>query len=509
MDGLYLGIDLGTSATKAVLVRTDGRVVARSIAAHSDTRTGGTGLVDPRPWKRSLVRACRDLGPARAEITALSMAVHSPVALLLDGEGAPLGPGVTWQHPQLAERCASVAGLRTAAEDRLIANPTLPATTMALAWPLATRERPDLADRAVTLGFVGTWLGQFLTGKAALDPTQASYTGLMATTDGSHRWLADLAQRYDVPHSVLPKILPCLAALGSLRESAARTLEIPAGVPVVVGAADTAAAAYVLGLEEGGRPLYTVGTTHVITTCERSPDRSGDMLARSHVVPKRWLRHGATNGGDALALGARLLGYGRGGDAVRRLTGTAVRATRQEAESAPVFIPHVTTERAPLWLKEPRTALIGLGPTTSDESAAWGMTEGVIFASRIILEMCTAGRSETTTPVFLTGNFDAGDAFPHIVADVLDRPVDLVNESHLPALGAAAMAAAATNGACLPAPATRRIEPRGPWRSTVARRWQLFARQWSSTVGRPFPAEVTNLAPRGRSTRDLTTECLA
>src|SRR3954454_1109887 len=320
MDDLYLGIDLGTSATKAVLVDGAGRVVARSSAAHADSRSAGPGRVDPGPWGRSLTEACAALGPAVAGVTAVCAAVHSPVALFLDSDGVPVGPGIGWEDSQLGGCCASAGAARAPrrpaacpprgarpppAEAALVANRTLPATTMALAWSVAAGADPGLADRCMRLGLVGTWLGQFLTGRAALDPTQASYIGLMASTDGSHRWLADLAERYGIPTALLPEVLPSLSVLGSLTASASTVLGVPAGVPVVVGAADTASAAYLLGIRDGGAPLYTVGTTHVITTCRTTPDPEPIALARSHVVPRQWLSDGATNGGDALALGAR------------------------------------------------------------------------------------------------------------------------------------------------------------------------------------------------------------
>jgi xylulokinase len=505
-DRLYLGIDLGTSATKAVLADPAGRVVARGSASHPDTRTLGPGRVDPAPWQRSVVEACAALGPARARAVAVGLAMHAPVALFLDANGLPLGPGVGWDHPELAAHCADAGRLRTRAEAELVGNQAFPATTMAMAWPVALRERPDLADRCATFGFVGTWLGQFLTGRPVLDPTQASYAGLMASTDGSQRWLDDLAVRLGVPRNLLPEIRPSLSVLGELTEPAGGLLGVPPGIPVAVGGADTAAAAYLLDLDEDGRALYTVGTTHVITTGRRAPDPMPAAISRAHIVPGRWLSHGATNGGDALALGARLLGHG-GGDAVRSMIAAAGAARRDEVEDAPVFIPHVTAERGPLWLERPRSAIIGLLPTTGAAAAAWGMTEGVVFASRLVLEMVSADLPATdqadlpvTDPagrsVLLTGNFGVDGALSQLVADLLGRPVDLVVESHLPAVGAAAIAVAATQGGRLPAPPVTRIMPRPEWAPTVARRWQRFAREWSVTVGRPFPVACGRRAVR-------------
>jgi xylulokinase len=509
MDDLYLGIDLGTSATKAVLVEGGGRVVARGAASHSDTRTVGPGRVDPAPWVRSLAEACAALGPATARVTAVSAAVHSPVALFLDSDGAALAPGMSWEHPQLARHCTSAGALRTPAEADLVGNRTLPATAMALAWTVFAEEDPELAARCTKFGLVGTWLGQLLAGRAVLDPTQAAFVGLMASTDGTHRWLGELAERYGVPPELLPEVLPSLTVLGALTDKASTLLGVPSGVPVAVGSADTASAAYLLGLQEGGAPLYTVGTTHVITTCSRTPDPSPIALARSHVIPGQWLSHGASNGGDALAMGANLLGYGTSRDAVHRMTVAAGQAQPQDVEDAPVFIPHVAAERGPLWLASPRTALVGLLPGTSPYAAAWGAVEGTAFAARLILEVCTAGQLAEEAPVLLTGNFGAEEVFPQIVADVLARPVELVTESHLPAMGAAAMAAAATRGKPLPPPTARRIEPRPGWGPTIARRWHRFARQWSATVGRPFPVALPDSGESPTDPSDLFDACHA
>ncbi|AIJ24748.1 xylulokinase [Amycolatopsis methanolica] len=489
-DGLYLGVDLGTSATKAILVDGNGRVAARSKASHGDTRRAGTGEVDPGPWLRSLTEACRALGPATEQVRAVGTAVHSPVALFLDAAGEPIGPGIGWDHPALPPRCSSAVRMRTAAEAQLVANRPQPATTMALAWPVAAKENPLVAEKCTTLGLVGTWLGRLLTGRVALDPTQASYLGLMALTDGSHRWLPGLAERMGIPLSLLPEVKPSLEVLGRLTGPAAALLGVPAGVPVVVGAADTAAAAYFLGLEENGPPLYTVGTTHVITTCSASPDAFPVALTRSHVLPSRWLTHGAINGGDALAMGARLLGHGRSGDAVARLTADAGRATPDKIVDAPVFIPHVVPERGPLWLERPRTALQGLVPGTESRAAAWGVVEGVVFAARLVMEICVTGNLPPSTPIILTGHFGPSDPFPQIVADAFCRPVDLVEESHLPAMGAAGMAAVASGHPPVSAPAARRVLPRPEWMGVIGRRWRRFAEHWTAVVGRPFPVPV-------------------
>jgi xylulokinase len=482
---MYLGIDLGTSASKAVLVDRAGRVLSRSRAPHTDSRSHSPGRVDVRAWERSVREACHRLDTTG--VTAVGLAVHGPAVVLLDAEGRPLGSGVCWDHPALPELCEQLESRLTDGERALIGNRVSPSTFTALAWRFFVKHEPELAERAHTLGLVGTWLGQLLTGQVGLDPTQAAYTGMFASTDGTWAWLADVAEKAGVPQEVLPPIRPSLSVLGPLLPRAADDLGLPAGVPVVVGAGDTAAAAYMLGVREGGPPLYTVGTTHVITRCTTAADPAPDVIQRAHVLPGHWLWHGAVNGGDALAVAARVLGYGESGDAVRDMVDDAGRATPAQAAKAPVFIPHVSPERGPLWLERPHTALVGLVSATDARSAAWGAVEGVAFTARMILETC-AGTS--TTPPVMTGTFGADPVYPQIVADVLGTAVDLVDESHLPAMGAAALAAATVDGVSATVPPARRVSPREGWHQTVHDRWLLFRDTWERLLSRPFPPRL-------------------
>ncbi|GAA2404114.1 FGGY-family carbohydrate kinase [Actinomadura vinacea] len=476
---IYLGIDLGTSATKTVLTDAAGRVLARGRATHRKTPAGGR--VDTGSWADSVREACLDLGGAAARATAVGLAVHCPVAVLMDRDGTATAPGLCWDHdalPALMERYNEVRANGLAER---VGNVAHPSTSMGLAWRFFAEHEPDSARRASTLGFVGTWLGRLLTGRDALDPTQASYSGLFGTTDREGDWLDAMLDGTGVPRAALPPIRPSLSELGPLLPGPAEALGLRAGIPVVVGAADTAAAAYLIGLDEGRGPLYTVGTTHVITRSTAVPDPAPRALQRADVRPGRWLWHAATNGGIALAAAARLLGHG---DAVEKMIDLAGAATPRQAAAAPVFVPHTTPERAPFWFDRPRTALVGHLPDTDPCSAAWGCVEGVAFAARLMLSMTEpdgAGGpgSAGGGRLFLAGSFGAEAAYARMVADLFGREVDLINESCLPAMGAAAIAARTVDGVPPAPPPSVRLVPR-PDRAPLARsRWNTFTEVWS------------------------------
>jgi len=478
----YLGIDVGTSATKAVVIDSGGAVLARSRVCHPTARDCGTGRADPAAWRASVTAAVRDLGPHLTAVRAVGLDTHCPTALLLDASGHPLAAGVTWDHPGLAEPTDQLIAALDPDERQLVGNHLMPATAMGAAYRLLHTIEPEAAAAAETFGLAGTWLGQWLTGERAIDPTQASYTGLMASTDGSCRWLHPVLDRLGIVPRHLPPIRPSLSVLGKLRPTAAAALDLPQGIPVLVGSGDTPAASYALGSRPGGRPLLIMGTTHVVSNTLESPDPRAKALQRVDVRVGHWLINGVINGGDALADGAQRLGYGQGDSAVAGLVGAAFRAGLDDAAAAPVFIPHTRPERGPLWFSEPRTALLGVGLDIAAPASARGVVEGVLFADRMIIESCVGADQRT---LYVSGAFGNQPELPQLLADVLDREILLVNESHLPAVGAAAMCAEVLDGHITAPPQVRPVAARPEWRDTLAERWQQYRQVWSGVTGVP------------------------
>lgn len=476
----YLGIDVGTSATKAVILASDGTVVARSRVPHPAARGAGPGRADPSAWRTSITAAVRELAPHSAGVRGVGMDTHCPTALLLDACGEPLVPGITWDHPGLAEPTEQLIAALSSDHRRLLGNHLMPATAMGAAYGLLQTIESQATAAATTFGFAGTWLGQWLTGERAIDPTQASYSGLMASTDGSCNWLTDVVQQLNIPSEQLPPVRPSLSILGPLLVTAAATLGLPEGIPVLVGSGDTPAASYALGTAPGGCPLLIMGTTHVVSNALAVPDARAKALQRVDVRADRWLINGVINGGDALAEGAARLGYGQGDIAVEALVSTAFRTRADQMSEAPVFIPHTRPERGPLWFAEARTALLGDIPDPAAPSAARGVVEGVLFADRMIIESCIGAQQRT---LYVSGAFGFEPEMPQLLADALDRDILVVDESHLPAIGAAAMCVEVLEGSVVAPPRARLVQPRKEWRAIVAERWLRYRQIWSRVTG--------------------------
>jgi xylulokinase len=482
----YLGIDLGTSATKTVLIDETGTVLARGRFPHLTSRAGHPGRVEVLSWVTSIGEAVRQLGGIRQSATAIGLSVHCPTLIALDASGKPVTDGLTWDHEQFPEYIRRADELRTTEERAAAGNRTSPATFVAAGWPLLCDLEPEATQQTHKIGLVGTWLGAELTGEFALDPTQASYTGIFGTTREEPAWLMDLAERIGVPVSLLPTIRPSLSQLGRLREDVAERFGVRPGIPVMVGSADTPAANFALGNGVDDDPMFIMGTTHVISSRCPSPDPNAVALQRVDVSGTNHLVNGVISGGDSLAVGAQLLGYGSGNDAVPQLIRTAAQAQPSDLRRAPVFIPHVVPERGPLWFTTPRTALIGMLPSTTPQQAALGVVLGVLLADRIIIDACVPG-GENDRAIVMTGAFDNDPLLPQLFADVLGRRIRVVTEGYLPAIGAAAAALYVVEGATITPPSAIEFQPRSDWSAAIQSVWPYYVQIWQAVTEHELP----------------------
>jgi xylulokinase len=468
VGGGFVGIDVGTTATKAVLVNTDGQVLARSRVAHPAHPSAGVGRVSSESWWESVRDACNIL-EARIPILGIGLSAHSPVVVPMGAAGEPLTDAYRFEAPGMPEAVRAMFSSAEPADIHRIGNRLGPSTALAAAYQLFGQDSPGSLPELRTLGSVATFIGQKLTGRAAIDPSQASYFGLFDLI-GDWTWMKDFAEQVGVPERILPPVCSSTSVLGELSEAASSSLGLPPGVPVVLGAGDTACAAAAVALEDQDGRMLTLGTTHVVTEHTRTPSVRGLHLQRAHVRRGEWLLHGTLNGGLALALGARSLGFGSGGTAVSDLLRAASQADARMIRAAPIFVPHVRAERAPFWLDTPASSIVG--DQSSPVATAWAIAEGVAFGDRLVWDSFDHTSGER---VLLAGDVGTETVFPQMIADALGMTVELRRESHLPALGAACLAAEA-NGVTIKADVSdgQRIHPRQELATIFEERWRQF-----------------------------------
>src|SRR3954447_15057137 len=374
-----LGIDLGTSSVKVVVLDFKGRALASTSAAYPvETPRPGWAETDPALWWDAVVLATRSAVSASGTMpvaVGLSGQMHGLIATAADGR--PVRPAMLWSDARAVGELEAYRSLQPSLRERL-GNPLTPGMAgPMLAW-LARHERPSYDATRWALQ-PKDWLRAQLTGEFSAEPSDASATLLydLAADD----WDRELVVALGLEPEVLAPLLSAAGQpAGELQPDVAAALGLPAGIPVAAGAADTAAAALGSGLVLGDAQL-TIGTGAQVVTPAPAP--TVDSLRG--LSPITHLYRAATDTGWHAR--AASLNAGSALEWVRQLLGASwpelyASAASQPASEDPLFLPHLNGERTPYLDPALRGAWVGLSPGHDRTRLLRAAVEGVAFAIR-------------------------------------------------------------------------------------------------------------------------------
>lgn len=425
---VVLALDLGTGSLKAALITAGGdtlRRAAHPYPAHSSQP--GWSESHPDDWWAAAQRAAQDVlrgtDPARVRAVSLSGQMHGVTLTAPTGEA--LRPAVLWSDtrsaPQLAAYQALPDDLRRDLRNPPVtgfAGPTLlwlaahePATLAAARWALQPKD----------------WLRLHLTGEAATDPSDASGTLLF----DPHRqdWHTELLGRLGLPAALLPPIRPSGSVAGFLRESPARALGLPPGLPVLTGAADTAAALHAADLAPGEAQL-TVGTGAQLALSRADlPEPHGALHAFRDATQGWYLLAAVQNAGNVLEWVRRTL----------RLSWPDMYLGAQQADGnpAPLFLPYLTGDRTPHLDPHARAGWLGLSADHDPGHLAYAAFEGVALSIAQAAELLNLPRAQ---PLRLAGGGTVDPWWQQLLSDALNRPLHVTDVPDASLRGAARLA---------------------------------------------------------------------
>jgi xylulokinase len=465
---VVLGIDVGTSSVKAVVLRAGGAVLAAHGAPYA-TRVPHPGWSeqDPADWWSAAGAACRAalaaVGAAheRPEVVGIGLSGQMHTFVLVAADGEPVRPAVTWMdtraEPLLAtvrERVAA-AGLAD-----LLANPVvLGLTLLPLVW-LRDHEPTALRD-AHALLTAKDYLRWRMTGEIGAEPTDASATLLCDVA--ARRWSPEVMAAFDLPVGLLPAMGESASAAGSLTPEASAHLGLAPGIPVAFGAGDQQAAALGMGTVHPNQVQLTVGTGAQVTAVRErpAPDPAGRLHAFCHV--RGWTTQASVNNaGSALSWARGLLGLeweqvyedlGRGG--------------------GPLFVPYLTGERTPLMKGHALGAWLGLAPGHTPADLARAAGEGVVAAIAEAVLTVTEG-GEPAGAIRAAGGGMRHAAFAQAISDATSLDIEVHASSDASGAGAALLGGiaggifadldtAAAHAPSRVAATYRAAAERGPW----------------------------------------------
>jgi xylulokinase len=432
-----LGIDLGTSAVKAVVIDEAGQVLGvgtREIPM--EVPEPNRAEQDPECWWSNTVKAVRAAIHAAGtnDVAAIGLDGHMHGFVLLDAKRKPVGRAITWADQRTAELIPeleaqigietflSIAGTRPAAG--------FMAPTMV--WLL--RHDPGRLDAADVALMPKDYLRLRLTGEVASDVSDASATALFDIT--ARTWSAELCGALGVPERLLPRLLGSADVAGQLVPAVAAELGLRPGIPVAAGCADQPAQAVANGLIDPGNGSVTLGTGGQILVATDRPlaDPAGRIHTFCHAAPDRWYQLGAT-----LSAGLSLRWLR---DRLRlQSENPYAHLDRLAHDVAPgsdglIFLPYLVGERSPIMEPRATGAFIGLTLGHRRSHLARAVLEGVACSLRATRD-AIEDAGGTCDSWLATGNGLASPLWRGILADMFAEPLSYVDAPERSGVGAA------------------------------------------------------------------------
>ncbi|WP_432345084.1 xylulokinase [Shinella yambaruensis] len=458
---MYLGIDLGTSSVKAMLIDAEQTVVGSASSTEVKTARpqAGWSEQDPADWIRATEEAIAGLRAAHpaglAAVRGIGLSGHMHGATLLDAEDRVLRPCIMWNDTRSHREAAALdADPRFR---RVTGNIVFPGfTAPKLAW--VKNNEPDVFAKVRWVLLPKDFLRVWLTGEHMSEMSDSAGTSWLDM--GARKWSGELLAATGLEERQMPALVEGTDAAGILRPELAAKWGFGAGIVVAGGAGDNAASACGMGTVREGAAFVSLGTSGVVFAANASylPNPESAVHAFCHALPGTWHQMGVIlSATDALNWHSRVTGASAA-DLTQEL-GDALKAP-----SGVTFLPYLSGERTPHNDAAIRGAFLGLGHESSRTVLTQAVLEGVSFAIRDSLEALKSAGT-VLSRVTAIGGGSRSRYWLKSIATALNLPVDLPADGDFgAAFGAARLGLVAATGAdpvaVCSAPATAEtIEP--------------------------------------------------
>ena len=440
---MYLGIDLGTSSVKALLIDADQRVIGSATAPLEVSRPHpGWSEQDPNDWIAATAKALDGLKAGRpkelAAVEGIGLSGHMHGATLVDERDVVLRPCILWNDTRSHREAAALdanPAFRTISGNIVFPGFTAPK----LAW--VKNNEPEIFARVAKVLLPKDFLRLWLTGEHMSEMSDSAGTAWLDVE--KRRWSDELLAATYLSESQMPTLVEGTEAAGSLRADLASKWGLRAGIPVAGGAGDNAASACGMGTVRPGQAFASLGTSGVIFASNGAylPNPESAVHTFCHALPDTWHQMGVilsatdslnwlsgVTGKDAGALTDEL------GDTLKAPTGVT-------------FLPYLSGERTPHNDASIRGVFAGLGHEAGRPVLTQAVLEGVAFAFRDSLEALRAAGTELER-VTAIGGGSRSRYWLRAMATALDLPVEVPADGDFgAAFGAARLGLIAATGA--------------------------------------------------------------
>jgi xylulokinase len=447
MDSMLLGVDIGTTAVKAVLISVEGPILGTANEEYP-THYGAPGWVeqDPEDWWHAVVVVVRKVVsavPAAKEcIAGIAVSAQAPTLLPVDESGRPLRKALIWMDRRAEDEARDLErtlGFSTITKitgnrpDPFYVGPKL-------LW-LSRHEQKLFSETHLFLQITG-FINHRLSDEYSLD---SAHAGLLLLREANGAWSPQLCSACKVEPTRFPPVYNGQTVIGSLIPRAAQIIGLRSGIPVCAGTVDGAAAALEAGAVDPGIAAEMTGTSTVLIMPAPVNLIEPAFINMPHALPSRRLLLGAmTSTGaslrwflDRFGDTERQSALAKGTDPFDELT--ALAAGVPAGNDGLIFLPYMMGERSPIWNTEARGMLSGLSLGTTKGAIVRAILEGSAFALRHNIEVAARAGLEIDA-VRSVGGGARSKLWNQIKADVLGLTILLPESAVGAAYGSALLA---------------------------------------------------------------------
>ena len=481
---MYLGIDLGTSEVKLLLLNPDGRIIATHGERLEISRPQNHwSEQNPEDWWAAANRAVQALSskePASfREIRAIGLSGQMHGAVLLDKEDQVLRPAILWNDTRSAAECKEMME-RLPSLTQIAGNLAMPGfTAPKVLWVKANE--PQIYERIAKVLLPKDYLRFRMTGGYVSDMSDAA--GTLWLDVGKRDWSDELLQLTGLTRNAMPSLVEGSAPSGTLSPQVAKLWGLNEKVIVAGGAGDNAASAVGIGAVKAGDGFVSLGTSGVmfVVTDRFRPNPASAVHAFCHALPSRW--HQMTvmlSAASCLRWVTNLVGATSEASLLDRIQA----ASENQLLRAPLFLPYMSGERTPHNDPYARGVFFGLDHDTDAAVLGYAVLEGVAFGMLDGLQALTEAGTKIES-LGLVGGGARSPFWAQLHATILGVPIRVLAGGEAGgALGAARLGWLADGGVesdvCTPPATVSTFKPVGRLRPALKERYRRFRELYRS-----------------------------
>jgi len=474
---MYLGLDIGTSSVKGVLIDEKQRIVASASAPLSVSRPHpGWSEQAPEDWWKACGKAVKALARRRpkaiAQVEGIGLSGQQHGATLLGKDDKVLRPAILWNDARSFAECRDIEEREPRARKIAGNIPLAGFTAPKLVW--VKKHEPRVFDSVKKVLLPKDYVRLRMTGEYASDMSDSSGTFWLDVE--KRAWSDELLKATGMSRDQMPKLFEGTDATGRLTAQVAKAWGMPKRPVVAGGGGDNPAAACGIGAVKPGEAFVSLGTSGVLFVSNERfmPNAARAVHAFCHAVPDTWHQMGV------ILSAAASLEWLAGLLKTPAPKLTAALGKTLSGPSSALFLPYLSGERTPVADAQIRGLVMGLGHETDAKTLTHAVLDGVAFAFRDSLEALRAAGT-TVERVTAVGGGSRSELWLKIIATALDLTVDVPADGDFGgAFGAARLGLIAATGAdfrkiCTPPRIAKSIKPEAKAREAYEHAYERYA----------------------------------